>query len=171
MTQDLTALEDALWHLCDDPPRRLFDELRRSRIPLLTRRQATPKHRRLSRGSRPALLLLRLAAAPMARTDPAATEAMAMTLLRRMQGPPARGDHDLQPLVTLDGATFRITRAGRYAVAELLAADIMADLGYSTVNALETLALIVSETIRRRVWSGDVKAVVQARQELLPETR
>jgi len=43
--------------------------------------------------------------------------------------------------------------------------------GYSTVNALETLALIVSETIRRRVWSGDVKAVVQARQELLPETR
>ena len=169
MTQDLTALEDALWHLCDDPPRRLFDELRRSRIPLLTRRQATPKHRRLSRGSRPALLLLRLAAAPMVRTDPAASEAL--TLLRRMQGPPARGDHDLQPLITIDCATLRITPAGRYAVAELLAADIMADLRYSTVNALETLALIVSETIRRRVWSGEIGAVVQARQELLPETK
>lgn len=169
MTQDLTALEDALWHLCDDPPRRLLDELRRSRIPPLTRRSRAPKHRRLSRGSRPALLLLRLAAAPMARTDPAASEAL--TLLRRMQGPPARGDMNLEPLITFDGVTLRITRAGRYAVAELLAADIMADLGHSTVNALETLALIVSETIRRRVWSGDVKAVVQARQELLPESR
>lgn len=169
MTQDLTALEDALWHLCDDPPRRLLDELRKSRIPPLTRRSRAPKHRRLSRGSRSAILLLRLAAAPMARTDPAASEAM--TLLRRMQGPPARGDHNLEPLITRDGATLKITPAGRYAVAELLAADIMADLGHSTVNALETLALIVSETIRRRVWSGDVKAVVQARQELLPETR
>jgi hypothetical protein len=88
-----------------------------------------------------------------------------------MRGPPARGDHDLQPLATLDGATLRITRAGRYMVAELLAADIMADLGHSTVNALETLALIVSETIRRRVWAGEIAAVVQARQELLPETK
>jgi hypothetical protein len=105
----------------------------------------------------------------MARMDPTASEAT--TLLRRMQGPPARGDHDLQPLATLDGATLRITRAGRYMVAELLAADIMADLGHSTVNALETLALIVSETIRRRVWSGEIGAVVQARQELLPETK
>ena len=169
MTQDLTALEDALWHLCDDPPRRLLDELQKSRIPPLTRRSRAPKHRRPSRGSRPALILLRLAAAPMARTDPAAPEAM--TLLRRMQGPPARGDHNLEPLITFDGTTLRITRAGRYAVAELLAADIMADLGHSTVNALETLALIVSETIRRRVWSGDIAAVVQARQELLPETK
>jgi hypothetical protein len=169
MTHDVAALEDALWHLCDDPPRRLLDELRKSRIPPLTRRQTAPKPRRLSRGSRPALLLLRLAAAPMARMDPAASEAT--TLLRRMQGPPARGDHDLQPLATLDGATLRITRAGRYMVAELLAADIMADLGHSTVNALETLALIVSETIRRRVWAGEIAAVVQARQELLPETK
>ena len=169
MTQDLTALEDALWYLCDDPPRRLLDELRRSRIPPLTRRQFAPKHRRLSRGSRSALLLLRLAAAPMVRTDPAASDAL--TLLCRMQGPPSRGGHDLQPLVTLNGATIKITRAGRYAVAELLAADIMADLGHSTVNALETLALIVSETIRRRVWIGEIGAVVQARQELLPETK
>ena len=169
MTHDPVALEDALWHLCDDPPRRLLDELRKSRIPPLTHRATTPKHRRLSRGSRPALLLLRLAAAPMVRTDPAASEAL--TLLRRMQGPPARGDHELQPLVTIDCATLRITPAGRYAVAELLAADIMADLRYSTVNALESLALIVSETIRRRVWIGDIAAVVQARQELLPESR
>ena len=168
MTHDPVALEDALWHHCDDPPRRLLEELRRSRIPPLTRRSRAPKHRRLSRGSRSALLLLRLAAAPMVRTDPAASEAM--TLLRRMQGPPARGDHDLQPLITVDRAILKITPAGRYAVAELLAGDIMADLGHSTVNALETLALIVSETIRRRVWSGDVKAVVRARQELLPET-
>ena len=167
MTQDLTALEDALWHLCDDPPRRLLDELRRSRIPPLTRRSRAPKHRRLSRGSRPALLLLRLAAAPMARTDPAASGAL--TLLRRMQGPPARGDHNLEPLITFDGHTLRITRAGRYAVAELLAADIMADLGHSTVNALATLALIVSETIRRRVWSGEIAAVVHARRELIKE--
>jgi len=88
-----------------------------------------------------------------------------------MQGPTARGDHNLEPLIALDCTTIKITRAGRYAVAELLAADIMADLGDSTVNALETLALIVSETIRRRVWSGEIAAVVQARQELLPETK
>jgi hypothetical protein len=169
MTHDPTALEDALWHLCDDPPRRLLDELRKSRIPPLTRRQTVSKPRRRSRGSRPALLLLRLAAASMVRTDPSAPEAL--TLLRRMQGPPARGNINLKPLITFDGATLRITRAGRYAVAELLAADIMADLGHSTVNALETLALIVSETIRRRVWSGEIGAVVQARQELLPESR
>ena len=167
MTQDLTALEDALWHLCEDPPRRLLDELRKSRIPPLTRRSRAPKHRRLSRGSRFAILLLRLAAAPMVRTDPAASEAM--TLLRRMQGPPARGDHDLQPLITVDRAILKITPAGRYAVAELLAGDIMADLGHSTVNALETLALIVSETIRRRVWSGEIAAVVHARRELIKE--
>ena len=169
MTQDTVALEDALWHLCDDPPRRLLDELRRSRIPPLTRHQTAPKYRRLSRGSRPALLLLRLVAAPMVRTDPAASEAL--TLLRRMQGPPARDDHNLEPLITFGGHTLRITRAGRYAVAELLAADIMADLGHSTVNALESLALIVSETIRRRVWSGEIAAVVHARRELLPETK
>ena len=167
MTQDLDALEDALWHLCEDPPRRLLDELRRSRIPPLTRRTTVPKHRRLSRGSRPALLLLRLAAAPMVRTDPDASEAL--TLLRRTQGPPVRGDRNLEPLITFDGHTLRITRAGCYAVATLLAADIMADLGHSTVNALESLALIVSETIRRRVWSGEIAAVVQARQELIKE--
>jgi hypothetical protein len=45
----------------------------------------------------------------------------------------------------------------------------MTDLGHSTVNALETLALIVSETIRSRVWAGDIDAVVEARKELLSE--
>jgi hypothetical protein len=105
----------------------------------------------------------------MARMDPTASEAT--TLLRRMQGPQARGDHNLEPLITYDGATLQITSAGCYMVAQLLAADLMTDLGHSTVNALETLALIVSETIRRRVWSGEIAAVVQARQELLPETK
>lgn len=177
MKQDLDALEDALWNLCADPPRRLLMSLHRARIPLLKGHSETPKHRRLKAGSRPALLLIRLAVAPLKRAALASTLGCdnisaneMLSLMRCMKGEPSRGDKNLEPLITYDGATLQITSAGRYMVAQLLAADIMTDLGYSTVNALETLALIVSETIRSRVWAGEIEAVVEARKELLKES-
>ena len=176
MKRDLEALEDALWNLCTDPPRRLLMSLHRARISPLKRRDREPKHRRLKAGSRPALLLIRLAVAPLKRSDLASTLGCdniaaneMLSLMRRMKGEPSRGDKNLEPLITYDGATLQITDAGRYMVAQLLAADLMTDLGYSTVNALETLALIVSEMIRSRVWAGEIDAVVEARRELLPE--
>lgn len=176
MRQDLDALEDALWNLCADPPRRLLMALHRARVPPLPRRNVAAKHRRIKTGSRPALLLLRLAVAPLKRSALAATLGCdnlaaneVMSLMRWTQGEPKRDDKNLEPLITYDGETIRIADAGRYMVAQLLAADLMTDLGYSAVNALETLALIVSETIRSRVWAGEIDAVVEARAELLPE--
>jgi len=178
MKQDLDALEDALWNLCADPPRRLLMSLHRARIPPLKRSTREPKHRRIKAGSRPALLLIRLAVAPLKRSALASTLGCdniaaneMLSLMRWMQGEPKRGDNNLEPLITYDGATLQITDAGRYMVAQLLAADIMTDLGYSTVNALETLALIVSETIRSRVWAGEIEAVAEARKELLKESK
>lgn len=193
MKQDLDALEDALWNLCADPPERLLLALQDARpkrlsqrqlmlqgrsIPPLKRRATTPKHKRIKAGSRPAILLIRLAVSPLKRSALASTLGCdhiaaneTLSPMRRLRGEPKRGDKNLDPLITYDGATLQITDAGRYMVAQLLAADIMADLGYSTVNALETLALIVSETIRSRVWAGEIEAVVEARNELLTETR
>lgn len=176
MTYDLAALQEALWHLCDDPPERLLLEMASSRTPAVKRRPMIPKHTRLQLGSRPATLLLRLAIAPMKRAHVAAEMGcdnyaanQILDYIRRMKGEPSRGNKDLEPLITYDGKTLRITSAGRYMAAQLLAADIMTDLGYTTVNALETLALIVSETIRVRVWRGDIDAAIEARAELLPE--
>lgn len=191
MKQDLDALEDALWNLCADPPERLLLALQEARpkrlsqrqlmrqgrsIPPLKRRAQEPKYRRIKAGSRPALLLMRLAVAPLKRSALASTLGCdniaaneMLSLMRHLKGEPKRGDKNLEPLITYDGATLQITSAGCYMVAQLLAADLMTDLGYSTVNALETLALIVSETIRSRVWAGDIDAVVEARKELLSE--